>query len=148
MKLWWGGGEVVNHSSVWASHGLLPATMGLRQETQRLTSMMAKDTAIRTDPAGREVVPDLETGVGGIDRDPAGHALHPDVVLRREGQPEADEQEPEVGLAEPLPQHLARELRIPEVEAGKAREDGGSEEHLVEVRHHEIGVMDGEVDRR
>src|SRR5580692_4925577 len=37
-KLWWAGGEVANHSRVCASHGLSPAGMGLRHDTQRFTS--------------------------------------------------------------------------------------------------------------
>jgi len=42
VKLWCGGGEVVNHSRPPASQGLSPAGTGLRQEIQRFTSRMAK----------------------------------------------------------------------------------------------------------
>ena len=45
-------------------------------------------------------------------------------------------------------QHAAEQLRIPVVEAGEPGEHGRAEEHLVEVGHHEVGVVGGEVDGR
>ena len=45
-------------------------------------------------------------------------------------------------------QHAAEHLRVPVVEAGEAGEHGRAEEHLVEVGHHEVGVVGEEVERR
>ena len=48
--MWWGGGEVVNHSSVWASQGLSPAGTGLRQACNRFHKRTAKETAMMNAP--------------------------------------------------------------------------------------------------
>jgi hypothetical protein len=61
---------------------------------------------------------------------------------------EADEQQPEVDLAEPLVEHAPGHLGPPEVEARKHREHHGAEDDVVEVRHHEVGVGHVEVQRR
>src|SRR3712207_8609922 len=58
---------------------------------------------------------------------PPRHALHTEPVLDEEGRVEADEQQPEVDLAEALVEHLAGHLRPPEVEAR-------SEEHTSELQ--------------
>ena len=68
------------------------------------------------------------------------HALDAEPVLDEERRVEADEQRPEVDLAEPLVEHLAGELRPPEVEPGEHREHDGAEHHVVEVRDDEVGV--------
>src|SRR5699024_11899826 len=39
-----------------------------------------------------------------------------------------------------LVEHLARPLRPPEVEPGEHREHNGAEDHVVEVRDHEVGI--------
>ena len=51
-------------------------------------------------------------------------------------------------LPEPLVEHLAGHLRPPEVEAGEHREHDRAEDHVVEVRDHEVAVGDVEVQRR
>ena len=61
---------------------------------------------------------------------------------------EADERQPEVHLAQPLVEHPAGHLREPEVDAGEDGEHDRAEQHVVEVRHHEVRVGDVEVDRR
>ncbi|SHP15662.1 Uncharacterised protein [Mycobacteroides abscessus subsp. abscessus] len=60
---------------------------------------------------------------------------------------EADEGQPEVELAQALIEQTARHLWEPEVDAGVGREHDGAEEHVVEVRDHEVRVGDVEVDR-
>src|SRR5699024_11590314 len=47
---------------------------------------------------------------------------------------------PEVDVSELLVEHLARPLRPPEVEPGEHREHNGAEDHVVEVRDHEVGI--------
>ena len=78
----------------------------------------------------------------------AGHALDAEQVLDEEGRVEADEQHPEVDLAQPLVEHPAGELRPPEVEAGEHREDHGAEDDVVEVRDDEVAVGEVEVQGR
>ena len=90
----------------------------------------------------REAVPGQVVGVA------TGHPLHPEPVLDQEGGVKADEQQPEVHLAQSLVEHPAGELGPPEVEPGEHREHHRAEDHVVEVRHHEVGVRDVEVQRR
>ena len=61
-------------------------------------------------------------------------------VLHEERGVEADEQQPEVDLAQPLVEHPAGELGPPEVEAGEHREHDRAEDDVVEVRHDEVAV--------
>ena len=96
-----------------------------------------RDLVERGEAVGRQVV-----GVA------ARHALDTQPVLDEEGGVEADEQDPEVELAEALVEHPAGHLRPPEVEAGEHREHHGAEDDVVEVRDHEVGVGDVEVERR
>ena len=90
----------------------------------------------------------VNPSVGQVVGVAARHALVAQPVLHQERGVEADEQQPEVHLAEPLVEHPAGHLREPEVEAGEHREHDGAEQHVVEVRHHEVGVGDVEVQRR
>ena len=90
----------------------------------------------------REAVGRLVVGVA------PRHALDTQPVLHQERRVEADEQQPEVDLAEPLVEHPPGDLRPPEVEAGEHREHHGAEHHVVEVRDHEVGVGQLEVERR
>jgi hypothetical protein len=69
-------------------------------------------------------------------------------VLHQERGVEADEREPEVHLAQRLVHHPAGHLREPEVDARVGGEHDRAEQHVVEVRHHEVRVGDVEVDRR
>src|SRR5699024_827568 len=69
-------------------------------------------------------------------------------VLHQEGAVEAQEQQPELDLADRLVELLPGHLGPPEVEAREHRKHHGAEHHVVEVRHHEVGVGDVEVDRR
>jgi hypothetical protein len=61
---------------------------------------------------------------------------------------EADERQPEVQLAEALVHHPAAHLREPEVDAGVGGEHDGAEDHVVEVAHDEVAVVDVPVQRR
>src|SRR3546814_7604838 len=54
----------------------------------------------------------------------------------------ADEEDPEMELAEELVVHLARHLREPVIEAGEEAEHRAEAEHVVEMRHHVIGILD------
>src|SRR3546814_6664582 len=54
--------------------------------------------------------------------------------------------QPEVNLAEKLVHHPARDLREPVVPACEQREHGTQRKHIVEVRHHIIGVVHDGID--
>ena len=95
------------------------------------------DHVQRGEPVGGQVV-----GVA------ARHALVAQPVLHQERGVEPDEREPEVHLAQRLVHHPAGHLREPEVDARVGGEHDRAEQHVVEVRHHEVGVGDVEVDRR
>jgi hypothetical protein len=60
---------------------------------------------------------------------------------------EADEQQPEVDLAQPFVEHAAGHLRPPEIEPGEHREHHGAEHHIVEVGDDEVAVGELEVQR-
>jgi hypothetical protein len=69
-------------------------------------------------------------------------------VLDEEGGVEADEEQPEVDLAQRLVQHPTGQLRPPEVEPGEHRKHHRAEDHVVEVGDNEVGVRQLEVQRR
>ena len=95
------------------------------------------DDVQRGEPVGGQVV-----GVA------ARHALVAEPVLHQERGVEADERQPEVQLAQPLVEQPAGHLREPEVDARVGGEHDRAEQHVVEVRDHEVRVGDVEVDRR
>ena len=97
--------------------------------------------------APRIIAPIVEMGlsVGARRRRPrsrrtGGHAVRAEDVLHEERHVEADEHQPEVHLAQPLVQHPAGQLREPVVDAGEDAEHAAAEEHVVEVRDHEVRV--------
>ena len=63
-------------------------------------------------------------------------------VLREEQHVHADEGDPEMQLAEELGVHVAGHFREPVIPGGKDSEDGAERQHVVEVRHHIIGVVE------
>src|SRR3546814_15961638 len=58
----------------------------------------------------------------------------------------ADEEDPEMQLAQELAVHPARHLREPVIEAGEEREDRAQRQHIVEVRDDIIGVVQVRID--
>src|SRR5579871_3848409 len=63
-------------------------------------------------------------------------------MLDQEGGVEADENEPEGNLSEPLVQEATRHLRKPVVDPGEDREYGPAEDRVVEVGDDEVGVVE------
>ena len=66
-------------------------------------------------------------------------------VLNQEGGVEADHGEPEVQLAQLLVQHASGHLGEPEVDTSEGCEGHGTEQGVVEVCNHEVGIGDVEV---
>jgi hypothetical protein len=68
-------------------------------------------------------------------------------VHREEGQVEAGELQPELDLAQPLVEHLAKGLGPVEVDSAHEGEDAAAEQDIVEVRDDEVGVVLLGIDR-
>src|SRR5215207_6026006 len=96
---------------------------------------------------GRDLVEDCESLVRQVVRVPSGHTLHAQPVLQEKRGVEADEEQPEVDLPPGLVEHAAGELWPPEIEPGEHREDDSAEDHVVEVGHDEVAVVELEVQR-
>ena len=79
--------------------------------------------------------------------DAARHAVEPEDVHREERHVEADEEQPEIPLAEPLAQHAAGDLREPVVERAEQREHRAADQHVVEMRDDEERVVHLQVER-
>ena len=75
---------------------------------------------------------------GFVGVDAPRHAEQPGDVHHVERQVEADHEQPEVQLAQPLAQHPAGDFRVPVVERGEEREENAADDHVVEVRHDEV----------
>ncbi|MPL91568.1 hypothetical protein SDC9_37643 [bioreactor metagenome] len=96
---------------------------------------------------GRDDEVGLPGGIG-IGVHPPRHAHQAKRVKRHEGEPEADEPEPEGRLAEPVVELEAEGLGPPVADRGIDREDHAADDHVVEVRDQEQRVVELEVDRR
>lgn len=66
---------------------------------------------------------------------------------REERQIESDKEEPKMPAAGNFVEHATGDFRHPVVEGGKERKNCGADQHVMEVRHDEIGVMDLNVER-
>nr|GEU28092.1 hypothetical protein [Tanacetum cinerariifolium] len=78
----------------------------------------------------------------------ARHAGQAQEVHREEGDVKRDQRQPEVRLAHGFVVHVAGPLGRPVIKTGKQREQRARHQHVVEVRHHVIGVLQLDVDRR
>ena len=85
-------------------------------------------------------------GVVGVVRDAPDHAVQAQHVLREEGQVGADEQEPELDLAQALVQLPAGHLGEPVEQRREDREHRARHEHVVDVADDPVGVLDHEVE--
>ena len=147
-KLLAGGGEVVNHSSVFAFHGSGP---GRHPHLQA-----ARDVDDRDDNACgenkradcRDQVVERQVADVGVLVDATGHPVEADHVLDQEGDQEADEHQPEAQPAEALAEHPPGDLREPVVDRREDREHRAAHQHEVDVRDHEVGFVDLPVDRK
>ena len=65
----------------------------------------------------------------------------------KEGQVEADHRHPEIDPPQPFIQQAAIEFGKPVIDAAQQRKHRAADQHIMEVRHHEVGVMDLGIDR-
>ena len=140
----WGGGEPLQCLGV---PGVVPGGDRLAPGHDEVHQQEGERNCDDERADRRDDVVALPPEVGGIAGHTPGHAEQADHVLGHESHPEADEHQPEVPLAQALPEHAAEHLGIPVVDAGEPGEHRRPEEHLVEVGHHEVGVVGGEVNR-
>src|SRR3546814_15305365 len=68
-------------------------------------------------------------------------------VHRKEGQVEADEQQPEAPAAQPLREGFPARRRYPVIEGAEQREDHAADQHVMEMRDDEVAVVDLPVER-
>ncbi len=95
---------------------------------------------------GRDEVPARE-GVRVI-RITTRHAGQAEEVLRKEQHVGADERDPEVQLADALRIHMASDFREPVVDTSEDPKDGAERQHIVEVGHDVVGVVQVAVNGR
>ncbi len=92
-------------------------------------------------------VQSVPAAAGFVSVDPSGHAEQTGDVHEVEREVKADEEEPEVPLAERVAHHLAGDFGIPVVEGAEEREDDRSDEHVVEVGDDKVGGAELPVER-
>ena len=140
-KLYSGGGDEVDHSSVRASHGSGPAIGPRRSEKIDVDEEQQHRRGDDERPDGRHQVQRVPAQAVRVRVRAAGLPLEPEEVHREEGQVEPDQQQPEHRLGERLVQHAAEELREPVVQPAEHREHQAAEQHVVEVRDDEVRVV-------
>src|SRR5664279_4952343 len=87
-------------------------------------------------------VPDLPSAAGFVGINAARHAEHSGNVHEVEGEMKADEEQPEVPLAERLIPHAACNFWVPIIERGEDGEDQTANQYIVEMRDHEVRVAE------
>src|SRR5208283_21835 len=99
-------------------------------------------------PEGRDRVQEVPPSIGWIGVDASWHAFESDKVKGYEGEIEAEDEQPEVPAAETLAQHPARDLWEPVVDRAEDREEEPSDQHEMEVRDDEVGIVELPVEGR
>src|SRR5258707_858866 len=82
----------------------------------------------------------------GVVSDATRHAGEPKEMLGKEDNVDANEGQPEVQLADRLRIHVAGHFREPIIPPGKDGEDRAQREHVMEMRHHVISILQRSVD--
>src|SRR5467141_1473263 len=129
--------------------GAFPGLLRRRRPAADALHHDIKEQQLRQSHADRAERGDLVPGLEHqrIVRDAPRHAGEAEEVLHEENHVEEDHGQPEMNLAERLVVHLAGPFRQPEVDAGERREQRPGHHHVVEVRHHVVGVLQLDVDR-
>src|SRR6266567_31112 len=89
----------------------------------------------------------IPTEIAGIGVDAARHTEQPQDVHGEEGEVEADQHQPELDLSQAFAEQLAGYLGEPVVDARENAQDGAAEEHVMQVRDHEVGIRELVVNR-
>jgi hypothetical protein len=134
------------------SHSRVPAPQGLRGLGPLGPHHVPQH---HRDPGGehagasrRHQVQRFPAQTGRIGEDPARHAEQAQRMHRHEGGVEPDEHQPEGHAAEPFREQPPVDQRVVVVEAGQQREHRAANEHRVQVRDDEKGVVGLQIERR
>ena len=96
-------------------------------------------------PHAADLVHQGELGV--VLRHPPWHAIDAEPVLGTEAEVETDEGEQEMELTQGFIQHPSSELGIPVVNRAEDHEHGAAVNDVVEMGHHEVGVVHMKIER-
>src|SRR6516165_10338464 len=77
---------------------------------------------------------------------PAHHPVQTKVMHRIKGAIEEDERESEMNFSPGFIHHPPKHFREPEINRPEDAEEAASEQHIVDVRNNEVGVMDEQID--
>src|SRR5579864_5094572 len=116
--------------------GRLTAEIGPGQVSQEDQN----PSSLEENSDGHDQVPRVPTTARLIGIDSSRHAQQSWDMHEVECQVEADDENPEVQLAERLVVHLSRHLREPVVKGSEETEDNTANNHVVKMRDYEIRV--------
>ena len=88
-KLYSGGGEDVDHSSVHASQGSLPASCAIEHGVEEVANENENGHRLEEDANGDDEIPDVPASAGLVGVDAAGHAKNAGDVHEIEGEMES-----------------------------------------------------------
>src|SRR5208337_4906326 len=77
------------------------------------------------------------TGLVGVDT--ARHSENPGKVHHVECHVKPEQEKPEMELTQRFVEHCSCDFRIPIIKGGKKREEDSTDDHIVKVRHDEVG---------
>ena len=103
--------------------------------------------SLKEDSDGHDQIPHVPAAARFVGVDSSRHAQQSWDMHEVEGQVEADDEKPEVQLAERLAVHLPRHLREPVVKGSKQREEDAADDYVVKMRDHEIRIPQVPVER-
>src|SRR6202045_2766995 len=89
---------------------------------------------------GHDQVPRIPTAARFVGVDSSRHAQQAGDMHEVKGQVETDDKKPEMQLAKRLAVHLARHLWEPVVKGPKKTEKNSTDDDIVKMRNHEIGI--------
>src|SRR5581483_3335276 len=84
--------------------------------------------------------------VGAIGVNAPRHASQPEKMQRKEGDVEADEEEPEVPLSQCCVGHPSSDFREPEIDSCEHGKKSAADQYIMKVRNDKVGVVDLQID--
>ena len=139
-KLYGGGGDEIDHSSVGASQGFGPATAPAVR-LRMTVDQQQQNTCSKEKGADRDhKIVSANPQFGRVGVDPARHTHEPDQVHREERQIEPDKHGPERPFSHSLVHHAAGHFGKPEMNSADDRENVDAQQHVVKMCDDEVGV--------
>src|SRR5208283_166664 len=97
-----------------------------------------RGNGLKENADGDNQIPDIPAATGLVGVNPARHAENSRHVHEVERQMEADDEQPELKLAEFLVVHSAGHFREPIIESAENRKENRAYDHVMEVRNHKV----------